>query len=265
MTSLLSVKNLSVFYGAGAQAVENVSFDVEPAKVTALLGANGAGKSSIMQAVAGLTKSKGQIVFEGEEISNLPTRERVRRGIVYVPERREVVGDLSVRENLVLGGYQASAGERRTRMDAILELFPEIANKVNGGAWRLSGGEQQMLAIGRGLMSGPRLLLLDEPSLGLAPLLVRRVFERLGAIRGDGDLAIVLVEQNLRMTMRLCDELHFLRGGRIVGYRRAEELKDDAARQQAIDAYLGATSVSEVNAARAHALHDVDDETIAGD
>jgi branched-chain amino acid transport system ATP-binding protein len=102
-----------------------------------------------------------------------------------------------------------------------------------------------MLAIGRGLMSGPRLLLLDEPSLGLAPLLIRRVFERLAAIRSDGDLAIVLVEQNLRMTMRLCDELHFLRSGRIVGYRRAEELRDETARQQAIDAYLGATAAAE--------------------
>jgi branched-chain amino acid transport system ATP-binding protein len=245
MTSFLSVRNLSVFYGAGAQAVEDVAFDVEPAKVTALLGANGAGKSSIMQAVAGLIPSKGQILFEGVDVGNLPTRERVRRGIVYVPERREIVGDLSIRENLVLGGYQASSDERRTRMETILELFPEIANKLNGGAWRLSGGEQQMLAIGRGLMSGPRLLLLDEPSLGLAPLLVRRVFERLGAIRGAGDLAIVLVEQNLRMTMRLCDELHFLRGGRIVGYRSAAELQDEGARQQAIDTYLGATAVGD--------------------
>ncbi|MFK3780140.1 ABC transporter ATP-binding protein [Agrobacterium sp. NPDC089420] len=253
MTSLLSVRNLSVFYGAGAQAVENVHFEVEPAKVTALLGANGAGKSSIMQAIAGLIPSRGQILFEGEEMAGLPTRERVRRGIVYVPERREIVGDLSVRENLILGGYQIPAGERRTRMDAILDLFPEIANKLNGGAWRLSGGEQQMLAIGRGLMSGPRLLLLDEPSLGLAPLLVRRVFERLGAIRGGGDLAIVLVEQNLRMTMRLCDDLHFLRSGRIVGYRRAEDLRDDTARQQAIDTYLGATSISESEDDKAHA------------
>jgi branched-chain amino acid transport system ATP-binding protein len=253
MTSLLSVRNLSVFYGAGAQAVENVSFDVEPSKVTALLGANGAGKTSIMQAVAGLTQSSGEVLFEGEDIGRLPTRERVRRGVVYVPERREIVGELSVRENLVLGGYQVSSGVRRTRMDTILEMFPEIANKLNGGAWRLSGGEQQMLAIGRGLMSGPRLLLLDEPSLGLAPLLVRRVFDRLGAIRGNGGLAIVLVEQNLRMTMRLCDELHFLRGGRIVGYRRADELQDETARQQAIDAYLGATSVGEVENDKAHA------------
>lgn len=242
MTSLLSVKELSVFYGASAQAVEGVSFEVAPGKVSALLGANGAGKSSIMKAIGGLVPAKGDIVFDGAAIGGLTVRERVRRGIVYVPERREIVGDLSVRENLVLGGYQVSAPERRRRLDAVLELFPEIANKVNGGAWRLSGGEQQMLAIGRGLMSGPRLLLLDEPSLGLAPLLIRRVFERLESIRNEGSLAIVLVEQNLRMTMRLCDDLHFLRSGRIVGHRRADELKDEAARQQAIDAYLGATA-----------------------
>lgn len=241
MTSLLSVKDLSVFYGAGAQAVENVTFEVAPGKVTALLGANGAGKSSIMKAIGGLIPARGEIIFDGTPIGDLPVRERIRRGIVYVPERREIVGELSVRENLVLGGYQVSAAERRNRIALVLDLFPEIAGKVDRGAWRLSGGEQQMLAIGRGLMSGPRLLLLDEPSLGLAPLLVRRVFERLGAIRSAGELAIVLVEQNLRMTMRLCDELHFLRSGRIVGHKRADELKDETARQQAVDAYLGAT------------------------
>lgn len=242
MTNLLSVKNLSVFYGATAQAVQNVSFEVAPGKVTALLGANGAGKSSIMKAVAGLIRSKGEIVYDGASIGQLPIRERVKRGIVYVPERREIVGELTVRENLILGGYQVAGSERRRRLDSVLELFPEIANKVNGGAWRLSGGEQQMLAIGRGLMSGPRLLLLDEPSLGLAPLLVRRVFERLHVIQGEGELAIVLVEQNLRMTMRLCDDLHFLRSGRIVGHRKADELKEEGARQQAIDAYLGTSA-----------------------
>lgn len=244
MTSLLAVDNLSVFYGVSAQAVENVSFEVSPGAVVALLGANGAGKSSIMKAVAGLIPARGKVSFDGVPLDDLPARERVRRGIVYVPEGREIVGDLTVRENLVLGGYQQSAAVRRARSEMVLDLFPEIADKANGAAWRLSGGEQQMLAIGRGLMAGPRLLLLDEPSLGLAPLLVRRVFERLSAIRRESELAIVLVEQNLRMTMRLCDEIHFLRGGRIVGRRRAEELQEEAARQEAIDAYLGATGMA---------------------
>ncbi|MCX8997206.1 ABC transporter ATP-binding protein [Rhizobiaceae bacterium BDR2-2] len=240
--SLLTVSDLSVFYGAKAQAVERIEFDVAERAVVALLGANGAGKSSSMKAIAGLIPCTGSVVFDGEKLDGLPARERVRRGIVYVPEGRAVVGNLTVRENLVLGGYQASAAERRERMAMVLDLFPEIADRADGPAWRMSGGEQQMLAIGRGLMAGPRLLLLDEPSLGLAPLLVRRVFERLSAIRRESNLAIVLVEQNLAMTMRLSDEIHFLRGGRIVGHRAVGELRDKAARQEAIDAYLGAAA-----------------------
>ncbi|GGO53600.1 branched-chain amino acid transport system ATP-binding protein [Roseovarius pacificus] len=242
MSELLNIENLSVAYGAGAPAVNQVSFTVGKGAVVALLGANGAGKSSIMKAVSGLTPATGSAVFEGENISSLPARVRVARGIIYVPEGREIVGDLSVRENLILGGYQKTASERKKRMEMVLDLFPEIAEKVDRQAWRLSGGEQQMLAIGRGLVADPKLLLLDEPSLGLAPLLVRRVFDRLAMIRHESDLAIVLVEQNLAVTMRLCDELHFLRGGRIVGHRSAEELKDETARQEAIDAYLGAAA-----------------------
>lgn len=240
MTELLSVQDLSVVYGASAQAVHSVSFPVAQGAVAALLGANGAGKTSIMKAIAGLIPSRGKILFEGEDIGALSTRKRVQRGIVYVPEGREIVGDLSVRENLVLGGYLLSGAERRRRIGMVLDLFPEIADKADRGAWGLSGGEQQMLAIGRGLMAGPRLLLLDEPSLGLAPLLVRRVFDRLGVIRKESDLAIILVEQNLRMTMRLSDEIHFLRSGRIAGRRSSDELQDAAARQEVIDAYLGA-------------------------
>ena len=230
MTELMRIENLSVVYGASALAVEDVSFAVPANAVVALLGANGAGKSSIMKAVAGLIPASGSIRFDGERIDGTSARGRVARGIVYVPEGREVVGDLTVRENLVLGGYHVPRATRRTRMDMVLELFPEIADKANGGAWRLSGGEQQMLAIGRGLMAGPRLLLLDEPSLGLAPLLVRRVFDRLSTIRSESDLAILLVEQNLAMTMRLASEIHFLRGGRLIGHRRTDDLKDEAAR-----------------------------------
>ncbi|MCE7029635.1 ABC transporter ATP-binding protein [Jiella avicenniae] len=244
MTEVLSVSGLSVFYGTSAQAVENVSFAVGDGQVVTLLGANGAGKTSIMKAIAGLIPSRGEILFGGEPISALPARERVKRGIIYVPEGREIVANMSVRENLVLGGYHLAARDRRTRTEMVLDLFPEIANKADRAAWRLSGGEQQMLAIGRGLMAAPKLLLLDEPSLGLAPMLVRRVFDRLAAIRRESDLAIVLVEQNLAMSMRICDELHFLRGGRIIGHRTAADLKDNAARQEAIDAYLGAASAA---------------------
>ncbi|GGE51064.1 ABC transporter ATP-binding protein [Primorskyibacter flagellatus] len=242
MSDLLTVRDLSVAYGSGAPAVKRVSFTVGEGAVVALLGANGAGKSSIMKAIAGLTPASGTVMFGAEDLAALPARTRVARGIVYVPEGREIVGDLTVRENLILGGYQKAAAERKQRMAMVLDLFPEIAEKADRQAWRLSGGEQQMLAIGRGLVANPRLLLLDEPSLGLAPLLVRRVFDRLAVIRRETDLAIVLVEQNLAVTMRLCDDLHFLRGGRIVGQRSAAELKDKAARQEAIDAYLGAAA-----------------------
>lgn len=242
MSDLLHVENLSVAYGGGSPAVSQVSFRVGQGSVVALLGANGAGKSSIMRAVSGLTPASGAVTFLGQDISRDTARARVSKGIVYVPEGREIVGDLTVRENLVLGGYQKPAGERKMRMDMVLDLFPEIAEKADRQAWRLSGGEQQMLAIGRGLVADPKLLLLDEPSLGLAPLLVRRVFDRLAVIRQESDLAIMLVEQNLAVTMRLCDELHFLRGGRIVGHRTAAELKDETARQEAIDAYLGAAA-----------------------
>lgn len=244
MTDLLHVSNLSVFYGATAQAVENVTFAVPRGSVVALLGANGAGKSSIMRAIAGLTPAQGRVMFDGKDVTHLPARDRVRHGIVYVPEGREIVGQMSVRENLILGGYALSARDRKARIDTILDLFPEIASKADGQAWRLSGGEQQMLAIGRGLMASPRLLLLDEPSLGLAPMLVRRVFDRLAAIRSESDLSVVLVEQNMAMTMRICDHLHFLRGGRLVGQRTAAELRDPSARQDAIDAYLGAASAA---------------------
>ncbi|MDT0683031.1 ABC transporter ATP-binding protein [Roseicyclus sp. F158] len=229
-----------MFYGAKAQAVEDVSFSVGTGRVVALLGANGAGKTSIMKAIAGLIPATGTVRFDGTDLDDLPTRGRVRRGIVYVPEGREIVGNMTVRENLVLGGYHLGGRDRKSRAAMVLDLFPEIANKADRSAWRLSGGEQQMLAIGRGLMAGPRLLLLDEPSLGLAPMLVRRVFDRLAAIRKETNLSIVLVEQNLAVTMRICDELHFLRGGMLVGHRSAEELKDSASRQQAIDTFLGA-------------------------
>ena len=239
MTELFSASGLSVSYGA-ARAVENVDLAVPENGVVALLGANGAGKSSVLKAIAGLVPADGEIRFAGEDIGALAARQRVRRGIVYVPEGRQIVGSLTVAENLLLGGFFLDARTQRQRRDLMLDLFPEIANRLKSPAWMLSGGEQQMLAIGRGLMSAPRLLLLDEPSLGLAPLLIRRVFERLVAIKQDTGLAIMLVEQNFRMTMKVADELYFVRNGAIVGRRSAADLTTAASRAEVVEAYLGA-------------------------
>ena len=238
MTELLRVNGLTARYG-GYVAVSGVDMAVRPGAVAALLGANGAGKSTTLKAIAGLVQAEGSVVFDGEAIEGLSTRQRVRRGVVYVPEGREIVGSLSVGENLTLGGYHVDASLRAQRQRMVLDLFPEIADRVHGPAWMLSGGEQQMLAIGRALMAGPRLLLLDEPSLGLAPLLVKRVFERLEAVRSQTNLSVVLVEQNFKMSVQLAEEVYFMRGGRIVNSQAASALRTPSARQAAIHTYLG--------------------------
>ncbi|WP_158816678.1 ABC transporter ATP-binding protein [Methylocapsa sp. S129] len=239
MTELLTVRKLDVRHGKTI-AVEQVDLSLAQGSVLALLGANGAGKSSILKAIAGLVDGQGEIIFEARDISRLSARERVRLGIVYVPEGREIVTDLTVDENLTLGGFfldSRTLGSRRAKM---LELFPEIAKHIRAPAWMLSGGEQQMLAIGRALMSAPRLLLLDEPSLGLAPLLIRRVFERLMRIRAESDLSILLVEQSFRMTLRVSDTVCFVRNGQIVGVRKASDLDASSSLAEVLEAYLGA-------------------------
>ena len=238
MTELLRTTGMSVRYGA-LPAVRAIDIEVGVGAVMALLGANGAGKSTILKAIAGLVAAQGEVMFDGQTLGALSARQRVRRGIVYVPEGREIVATLSVGENLTLGGFRLDRRTLRQRSEMVLGLFPEIAGRVKSPAWMLSGGEQQMLAIGRALMAGPRLLLLDEPSLGLAPLLVKRVFERLDTIRRMSALSVVLVEQNFRMTMQLADDVYFLRSGSIVGHRSAADLRGPAAREQAIETYLG--------------------------
>lgn len=237
--ALLSVQGLSVRYGAGP-VVHDIDLVMAPATVAALLGANGAGKSSTLRAIAGLEPMQGRIEFDGQDISALSSARRFHLGIVYVPEGRAIVSDLSVGENLVLGSYFADRATRARRQQMVLEFFPEIANRLRAPAGLLSGGEQQMLAIGRGLMSGPRLLLLDEPSLGLAPKLVARVYERLALIQREQQLAALLVEQSFHVAARLADCAWVMRHGHIVGALDAEALHSREGRQQAIDAYLGA-------------------------
>lgn len=238
MTDLLQVEQLTVRYG-GALAVDQVAIRAPHRGAVALLGANGAGKSSILKAIAGLVEASGSILLDGRDVSRLSSRKRVELGIVYVPEGRELVLSLSVDENLTLGGYFLDAGARRVRRDAMLALFPEIAPKLHAPAWTLSGGEQQMVAIARGLMSSPRLLLVDEPSLGLAPLLTKRVFERLGEIRATADFAVLVVEQNFNVALGLVDSVCFIRNGQIVGRRDAAELRSPKSRSDVVEAYLG--------------------------
>jgi branched-chain amino acid transport system ATP-binding protein len=238
-SSLLQVDGLTVRYGGGP-AVHGITLSVERGMVSALLGANGAGKSSTLRAIAGLEPAQGRLHFDGQDITALSVAQRFRLGIVYVPEGRAIVTDLSVAENLTLGAYFADTRTRARRQQMVLDFFPEIANRLRSPAGLLSGGEQQMLAIGRGLMSQPRLLLLDEPSLGLAPLLVARVYERLGLIQKEQQLAALLVEQSFHVAAKLATRAWVMRHGRIVGELDDRLLRSREGRQQAIDAYLGA-------------------------
>jgi branched-chain amino acid transport system ATP-binding protein len=245
--SLLEVDGLTVRYGAGP-VVHGIDLSVGAATVVALLGANGAGKSSTLRAIAGLEPAQGRIRLDGHDISGLSAAQRFRRGIVYVPEGRAIVTDLTVAENLILGSYFVDARTRARREQMVMDFFPEIAGRRNAPAGLLSGGEQQMLAIGRGLMSGPRLLLLDEPSLGLAPLLVARVYERLAVIQREQQLAALLVEQSFHVAAKLAVQAWVLRHGHIVGTLDEQALRSREGRQQAIDAYLGARQTAQAAA-----------------
>lgn len=240
---LLKVQGLSVSYGAGP-VVHQVNLDVEYGVVVALLGANGAGKSSTLRAIAGLESSQGSLYFDGQDISKTSYRERFHLGIAYVPEGRAIVSDLTVAENLTLGSYFVSRKVRAQRQNMVLDFFPEIANRLKAPAGLLSGGEQQMLAIGRGLMSAPRLLLLDEPSLGLAPKLVARVYERLALIQQEQNLTALLVEQSFHVAAKLAARALVMRHGEIVGNLDKATLNSREGRQQAIDAYLGVQQVA---------------------
>jgi branched-chain amino acid transport system ATP-binding protein len=239
VSDFLQVEGLTVRYGAGP-VVHGIALGVQSGTVAALLGANGAGKSSTLRAIAGLEPAQGHVRFDGEDVTRLSAAQRFRAGIVYVPEGRAIVTDLTVAENLTLGSYFVDAPSRARRQQMVLEFFPEIANRLKSPAGLLSGGEQQMLAIGRALMSGPRLLLLDEPSLGLAPLLVARVYERLALIQKEQKLSALLVEQSFHTAAKLAARAWVMRGGLIVGELDAHALRSREGRQQAIDAYLGA-------------------------
>jgi branched-chain amino acid transport system ATP-binding protein len=238
--AILSVKNIDVFYGA-VQAVWDVSFEVGEREVVTLIGANGAGKTTILKALCGLLKPRrGEILFGGENVAERPPYELVGRGLVLIPEARQLWPGMTVRENLDMGAYsRAARAHRAESLEAVFAMFPQLAKRSRQKAGTLSGGEQQMCAIGRGLMAKPRLLLLDEPALGLAPLLVKEVFSALARIRERG-VTVLLVEQNVPHALALADRAYVLETGRVTLAGSSSELsRDPRVREQ----FLGAGSV----------------------
>jgi branched-chain amino acid transport system ATP-binding protein len=235
-TSVLTVEAISAGYG-DLVAVRSVSIEVRPGECIALIGANGAGKTTTLRAIAGLLSLRaGRVLFDGDLLAGLDPRQIVARGLAHVPEGRHVFPSLTVRENLEMGVQTATArAARRTSLAEVFALFPRLEARDRQLAGTLSGGEQQMLAIGRGLMARPRLLLLDEPSLGLAPLAVRSILEIIETVNRRGT-TILLVEQNVGRALELCHRGYVIENGAItLSGSRAELLRSDHVRQ----AYLG--------------------------
>jgi len=239
-SQILSVRNIDVHYGA-VQAVWDVSFDVEAGEVVTLIGANGAGKSTVLKTLCGLLAPRqGRILFDGRNMSGRAPYELVARGLVLIPEARQLWPGMTVRENLEMGAYcRPARAERARTLEAVFAMFPQLEKRARQKAGTLSGGEQQMCAIGRGLMARPRLLLLDEPALGLAPKLVHEVFGALKRIREQG-VTILLVEQNVPHALALADRGYVLETGRVTLSGPCRELaRDPRVRQQ----FLGEGSV----------------------
>jgi branched-chain amino acid transport system ATP-binding protein len=235
---LLEVEGLEVFYGR-IQALKGLSFSIDLGEIVTLIGANGAGKTTTLKALSGLRPiSAGHIRFDGADITKLPAHRRVELGISQAPEGRGIFPGMSVRENLEMGGYAQkglSAADKQQQLDRVFGFFPRLSERIGQAGGTLSGGEQQMLAIGRALMSRPRLMLLDEPSMGLAPMLVAQIFSIISEIHEQGT-TILLVEQNAAQALGRADRAYVLETGRIVKSGAGQELLHDESVQAA---YLG--------------------------
>jgi branched-chain amino acid transport system ATP-binding protein len=232
---MLEVAGLTVSYGP-IEAVREISFRVEEGTIVSLIGPNGAGKSTTLNAISGVVPTaKGRVLFHGRDITRLSPHQRVSQGIVQIPEGRLVLAGMTVRENLEMGAFRRPVGETKAGIAVVEERFPILAERRNALAGTLSGGEQQMLAIARGLMAKPKLLLLDEPSLGLAPLLVKAIFEIVGQLRIGGQ-TILLVEQNARQALLVSSHAYVMENGKIVLEGPTEQLMSDPA---VISTYLG--------------------------
>ena len=233
--AMLSVKDLNVFYGS-IHAVKGVSFEVEEGEIVTLIGANGAGKSTTLNTVAGLLKPRtGSIEFEGESLIGVPAHKMVTKGIALCPEGRRIFQDLTVHENLDMGAFTRTDDEAAEMREVVYERFPRLKERRTQRAGTLSGGEQQMLAMGRALMSKPKVMMLDEPSMGLAPILVQEIFDIIKVFNEMGT-TVLLVEQNARMALSVADRAYVLETGRVVKTGTGAELLDV---DDVMRAYLG--------------------------
>jgi branched-chain amino acid transport system ATP-binding protein len=236
MTPMLEAKNVSVSYGK-LMAVKDVSFAIEEGKVVTVIGPNGAGKTTLLKALIGQLRCSGDIVYDGGNIANTEVESRVERGIVLVPETRELFTDMIVSDNLLLGGYvhRRKAAQVKQDMDKVYALFPRLHERRSQLAGTLSGGERQMLALGRALMGRPKLLMLDEPSLGLAPIIVREIFKIITRLGSEG-VTMLLVEQNARAALETADYGYVLESGEVVHQGNASDLIRDP---KVMATYLG--------------------------
>ena len=234
--AMLEVKDLEVYYGM-IQAIKGISFEVNKGEVIALIGANGAGKTTTLHTITGLlSPKKGSVMFEGKDITKIPAHKIVSMGMAHVPEGRRVFADLSVYENLKLGAYTRKDKENLNKdLESIYERFPRLAERKNQSAGTLSGGEQKMLAMGRALMSKPSIILMDEPSMGLSPILVNEIFDIIESISKSGT-TVLLVEQNAKKALSIADRAYVLETGKIVTSGKASELLEDDSIKKA---YLG--------------------------
>jgi branched-chain amino acid transport system ATP-binding protein len=233
---LLEVKDLNVYYGA-IHALQGISFTVNEGEIVTLIGANGAGKSTTLRTISGLLRPRrGSVIFKDEDITMMPAEQIVRRGVVQIPEGRKIFAPLTVRENLDMGAYtRTNPTEIQQSLDRVFASFPRLKERLNQLGGTLSGGEQQMLATGRGLMSHPTLLLLDEPSMGLSPILVEEIFRIIKEINSQGT-SILLVEQNALMALQIANRAYVLETGRIILEGTGKELRESS---RVKEAYLG--------------------------
>ena len=231
---ILVLEGVSVAYGK-VEAVRDVSLSMQPGSIVTVIGANGAGKTTLLNALMGILPSGGTVSFDGTALAGDAIEERVAMGMALVPERRELFGSMTVDDNLVLGGFRTTAAERAQSLAQVFARFPRLQERRRQLAGTLSGGERQMLAMGRALMGRPRLLMLDEPSLGLAPLIVRDIFEIIVGLRKTG-VSILLVEQNARAALQVADHAYVMELGEITARGPAAELATDP---RIVESYLG--------------------------